>query len=195
MLAKFSRLQSLDLSANNLSGALAEAAEEGSGLFAVGLPDLRELNLAYNDLSAADAAALVVADFPRLETLDLSERHWGPQRVGGAAFLTALCRGSFPELRRLKLSDVHLKDAGASALALGRWPRLHSLVLSGNKDLSADGVLRLLKGGVQRAWPARLQGQHLPALRELDLRGTGCCRGDAATAAAAAIRPELSIIF
>ena len=186
LLAKFPRLQSLNLRANNLSGSLAEAEEAGSGLFAAGLPHLRELDVSHNYLTAADVAALAAAAWPWLEALELGTSNYDGTGAGGVAFVGALCRGSFPELRRLGLWDITLNDAGASALALGRWPRLYSLDLSDNEDLSADGVLQLL------------QGVRSPGLRELDLLGTGCCHEDAAAAIVervAALRPELSIII
>ncbi len=86
---------------------------------------LEELFLSGNHLSAAAAAAALVAlsRHVGLRCLDV------PLGEAGAALLA---RRPWPRLKNLRLFACSLGNAGIAALARGAWPALEVLHLSGN---------------------------------------------------------------
>lgn len=121
--ADWPTLQELHLTHSTLCGGFREA--DIAALAAANFRDLRKLTLANNGLTAVGAAAaLAAADWPRLESLDLTEF-----KLNGAG-MAALAKGRWPCLKTLKLARNWGGDKGVAALAKGSFPCLESLVLS-----------------------------------------------------------------
>ena len=118
---------------------------------------LRELSIGDCGLTAAGFNALVEATWPKLTSLLAFT--WTPANYGP---LGAAAFAGFPALEELWLWGVELGEAGARLLASRRWPRLRKLDLHDTK-LGAAGVASLARG----EWPSlqwlSLRDNRLPA--------------------------------
>lgn len=129
-------LRSLDLSRARLEDEGTIALVSSSAVRA-----LVALDLGVDRIGPAGAAAIAAGPFASLRALSLSNNPLGPK---GAASLS-----SSKVLRALSSLDIgacDLGDDGATALSMGLYPELSSLVLSGNR-IGPAGIRSLLSTG------------------------------------------------
>lgn len=111
-------------------------------LFSMPWPQLQELVLVGNIMTADSAAELVSASMPNLEILILDESKLD------AATARHIATGKWPKLLTLCLCNNHLDTAAMAHLAKGNWPLLSRLCLQGN-DIIDLGLQLLMVG----QWP------------------------------------------
>ena len=111
-------------------------------LFAMPWPQLQELMLMGNKMTADSAAELVSASMPNLEILILDESKLD------AATARHIATGRWPKLLTLCLCNNQLDDAAMAHLATGNWLMLTRLCLQGN-DIVDVGLQLLMVG----QWP------------------------------------------
>jgi Ran GTPase-activating protein (RanGAP) involved in mRNA processing and transport len=159
-LGRLRRLRQIDVSGCSIgergADALAAAVAQHPRLTALRLDENPDMTMAGVDavLSAACTAPLrvlnvsdtgmtghglatLVAHWPKLEELNVSNNDIGPQ---GAAALLQVAGNSGQMLRHLNISGVRLEVEGAAALAeaLPRLPCLEELEMRGNRVRDAD---------------------------------------------------------
>ena len=109
---------------------------------------LRVLNLRHCNLSAAGVKALVEAAWPALRKLSA---HSAPAAVDGPLALGAAAFAGFPALEELAVPTMVLDDSGAALLSR-RWPLLMRLNLCG--ALFGAGGAAALAALAHGEWPA-----------------------------------------
>ena len=118
------------------------------------------------------AEKLGAGALPALTALDLRAMHVGD--AGASALAAALDRGALPRLTRLLLTHTAIGDAGLVALApaLLRRPRLHALVLDGNRLLGDEGAAALVAPPPPPAGATPPPTGELSNLTQISLRDT-----------------------
>ena len=130
-------------------------------------PSLRKLRLRLIGLEDKGLDALLSANYPLLEHIDLSRNRL--QLEAGVAFANAAAQ--WPNLRMLNLSRNYISSLGWQRLATAHFLNLEELLLGGVEGTELDPpAVRALREAASRHWP-RLRTLQLTYNFDLDISG------------------------